>query len=481
MRGVHASELTFDDVREEFRLPAAFPPEVEAAAASAADAFAAERRDARDVPFVTIDPPGSKDLDQAVHVVERPGGGWLLRYAIADVGAFVPLGSPIDAEARRRGQTVYLPDGSVPLHPRTLSEDRASLLPDVDRPCALWTIECGADGVIGHGTVERALIRSTARLDYATVQAWFDEGRELPEAITGLRSFGEARRALALRRGAIELELPAQEIVRDADGRWDLRLEARTAADAWNAECSLATGHVAATIMRRGKAGILRTLRAATPESEGEFRKAAAALGIEWPSGMAPGELLASLPRGEVRTLALNTAATRLLRGADYLAFDGENPNDADAWHAGVGQDYAHATAPLRRLVDRFVIESCLAIEHGAAPDAGLRAAYPEVREVMNDTNRIASGVEAAALGKGEAVVLQDRVGETVEVAVTRAARREEKSSRAAEVFLADPPVFAKCDGEPAAGEVIQARLVAADPATREVRFAAAEPEVASA
>lgn len=475
MRGVHAHELTFEDLREEFRLPTGFPDEVEAAASAAVDRFAGERRDARDIPFVTIDPPGSRDLDQAVHVVEKDGGGWTLHYAIADVGAFVPLGSPIDLEARKRGQTVYVPDGSVPLHPLALSEGAASLLPDEDRPCALWTIECGPDGVISSGTVERAVIRSTARLDYATVQSWVDEGRELPEAITGLKSFGEARRALAVRRGAIELELPAQEIARGDDGRWAVRLEARTEADAWNAECSLATGHVAATIMMRGKAGILRTLRAATPESELEFRKAAAALGLSWPDGVAPGEFLAGLPRGDVRTLAINTAATRLLRGADYLAFDGEAPNDADAWHAGVGQVYAHATAPLRRLVDRFVIETCLAIEAGEEVAAELRACYDEVRQTMNDTNRSASAVEQAALDKGEAVVLQDRVGEAFRVAVTRAAKREGTKTRAAEVFLVEPPVFAKCEGDSPAGAVVSATLVEADPAKREVRFRAAE------
>lgn len=473
MRGVHASELTFDDLRREFELPDAFPADVEAAAASAVDRFADARRDARSIPFVTIDPPGSKDLDQAVHVVERAGGGWTLHYAIADVGAFVELGSPIDLEARRRGQTVYVPDGSVPLHPRVLSEDRASLVEGEDRPCVLFTIECGPDGVIAQGGLERALIRSTARLDYPTVQGWADRGEPLPEALTGLAGFGRARQALALRRGAIELELPAQEIGKAPDGSWEVRLEARTEADGWNAECSLAAGHVAATIMLRGKAGVLRTLRAATEETEREFRQAAAALGVPWPEGMAPGELLASLPRDDVRTLALNTAATRLLRGADYLVVDGEEPSEDDSIHAGVGQVYAHATAPLRRLVDRFALESCLAIEAGEAPADELRAAYPEVRDRMNDSNRVASSVERAALDMGEAVALEGRVGEEFEVAITRAASGEAPKRRPAEAFLADPAVFAPCDGDPEAGRVVRARLETADPATREVRFRA--------
>lgn len=472
MRGVHAAELEFDELREEFKLPAGFPEDAVAQAVTAVDTKAAERTDRRDIPFVTIDPPGSMDLDQAVYVVPT-ATGFLLHYAIADVAAFVPIGSPLDVEARRRSQTMYVPDGAVPLHPVQLSEGAASLLPDQDRPAVLWTIETDAAGVITRGSVERALVRSTARLDYAQVQGWVDAGTPLPEAITGLEAFGRARQALALARGAVELQLPAQEIARDANGEWTVRLEARTAVDAWNAECSLTTGHVAASLMLQGGVGILRTLRAATPESEAEFRAAAVALGLEWTPGTSAGTFLASLPRGDVRTLALNTAATRLLRGADYCVFDGTLPATEDQWHAGVGDVYAHATAPLRRLVDRFVAECCLAIATGRPVPDEVRAALPEVRERMNATNRTASALERAALDMGEAVVLQSRVGERFTVAVTRAARPAAAGGRAkpAEVFLLDPPVFTACEGNPAAGTSIDAELVEADPARRSVTF----------
>ncbi|MBN6777111.1 RNB domain-containing ribonuclease [Pseudoclavibacter alba] len=474
MRGVHATALEFDDVRDEFKLPHEFPAEVEAAAAAAHDRFAAERRDARDIPFVTIDPPGSKDLDQAVHVIPTESG-FRLSYAIADVGAFVALGDPIDEEARKRGQTMYLPDGSTPLHPRVLSEDRASLVEGEDRPCALWTIETDERGVMTSGRVERAIIHSTARLDYQTVQQWFDEGRELPEALTGLKGFGEARSALAIERGAIELSLPAQEIVQLPDGGWTVRNEARTQVDDWNAQCSLATGHVAATIMLRGGTGILRTLDAATPDTEAEFRAACTAIGMPWPEGIAAGAWLATLPRDDARTLAVHTAATRLLRGAGYVAFDGELPPENERSHAGVADLYAHATAPLRRLADRFAIECCLAIDAGREVDPELAAALPEVAKRMEETNRTASAVEREALSKGEALALASRVGEEFEVAVTRGARDGGKdgNTRPAEVLLLEPSVTASCDGSPQAGTTIRVRLTEADPAKRRVRFTA--------
>src|SRR5688572_19677877 len=109
-----AAPIAFDAIREEAEVPAAFPPEVEAEAEAAA---AREPAAARvELPFVTIDPPGSRDLDQALHI-ERRGDGHRVSYAIADVGHFVEPGGALDREAHERAVTVYAPDRKVPLHP----------------------------------------------------------------------------------------------------------------------------------------------------------------------------------------------------------------------------------------------------------------------------------------------------------------------------------------------------------------------------
>ena len=474
MRGVHAGDLTFDGVRAEFELPDAFPDAVEREAASARDAFAADRRDVREVPFVTIDPAGAKDLDQALHLAPTTHG-YRLQYAIADVAAFVAPGGAIHAEAMRRGQTVYLPDGNVPLHPRALSEGAASLLPNEDRPCVLWTVDTDARGEITAFTVERALMRSVAQLDYAGVQADVDAGRALPQALTGLRGFGEARQRLAIERGAIELRLPAQDLARDGDGAWRLRLEPRTRVDDWNAECSLATGQCAARLMVEHGTGLLRTLPAPGEHDLAAFRQAAAALGFSWPGGVTPGAFLESLPGEDVRTLALMTTATRLLRGSGYLAFapgdDAPAPTPERRWHAGVAAEYAHVTAPLRRLADRFATELCLAAAGGAAAPEGILTELHDVPTRMSETSRLANAVENACLDGAEAVVLRPRIGEAFEAAVLR----EASERRDAEVFVAEPPVIAGCAGAPAAGTSIRVRLTVADPATREVRFEAVE------
>src|SRR3954452_3577965 len=156
-------------LRTELAVPAEFPPAASAEAESAARSgdLAANAYDATDIPLVTLDPPGSRDLDQAFFV-ERTGTGFRVTYAIADVGSFVRPGGAVDAEARKRGETLYLPDGRVPLHPPVLSEGAASLLPGERRPAVLWRIALDTDGEPTSTDVRRAVVRSRAQLDYPT-------------------------------------------------------------------------------------------------------------------------------------------------------------------------------------------------------------------------------------------------------------------------------------------------------------------------
>jgi len=165
----------FDAVRAELKVPGDFPPEVLEEAQAVVGAAALPKRDETTVPFLTIDPPGSKDLDQAM-CIERAGKGYRVRYAIADVSAFVKPGGAIDAEARKRGQTLYAPDGRTPLHPDQLGEDAASLLPDQVRPAFVWDMQLDSDGDGTSVNVYRAMVRSTSRLDYADVQAAVERG-----------------------------------------------------------------------------------------------------------------------------------------------------------------------------------------------------------------------------------------------------------------------------------------------------------------
>ena len=152
----------FAAIRAEFDVPEDFPADVLAEAERRAAEPPLPELDATDVPLVTLDPVGSRDLDQAVHLAAR-GDGYRVSYAIADVGGFVALGSRIDAEARRRGQTLYSPDRRTPLHPPVLSEGAASLLSGELRPAVLWTIDLDADGEPVKVDLRREIGRASCR------------------------------------------------------------------------------------------------------------------------------------------------------------------------------------------------------------------------------------------------------------------------------------------------------------------------------
>lgn len=461
----------FAAVRAEFALPEAFPAEVLAEAARAAAVRPGPgpgRRDATDVELVTIDPPGSKDLDQAVGVVRR-GSGFRVHYAIADLGAVVVPGGALDAEVRRRGQTIYLPDGPVPLHPPALSEDAASLLPDGPRAAVLWTFDLDDAGEQVAVSVERAVVRSRARLDYAGVQADIAAGHVHP-ALSGLPELGPLRRAHAVRRGAIELELPEQEVVPDGSGGWTVRVRRRLDVESWNAEISLLTGMAAAQIMLDAGVGLLRTLPAPDEEALAAFRRTARELGFGWPENAPVAEALAALPADTPTALAVRRAATALLRGAGYHAFDRQAGTEppADAGHGGIGAPYTHVTAPLRRLADRFGTEVCLAVTAGAELPDWLRAALPTLPELMDDSDALASRVDRACLDRTEAALLRESVGHEFDAVVLRA----DGDGDGGEVYVPDPPVLARCTGALTAGAVVRVRLEAADPETGRIEFA---------
>ena len=453
----------FSPLRTEFGLREEFPAQALVEAEQALDEVrGGPRLDATALPLVTIDPPGSKDLDQAV-LIERRNHGYRVHYAIADVAGFVCPDGALDREVRRRGQTMYLPDGTVPLHPPVLSEGAASLLPDQVRPAVLWTIDCDQEGNSRRAEVRRAVVRSTARLDYDSVQVSLVSGTPHP-SIALLPEFGRLRRALAAQRGAVELQLPEQQVSPSGDGEWILRVRLRADIEAWNAEISLLTGMCAADIMVQARVGVLRTLPSADADAVDSLRRAARASHVEWPDGDSPAQLLASLDPNRPESLAMYVAATKLLRGAGYTAFDGDEPTVTS--HAGVGAPYAHVTAPLRRLVDRFATECCLATVAGAEVPVWVRSALPELPHLMATSDALAGKVERACLDQVEAWVLADRVGEIFDAVVVRS------EASGGEVFVAEPPVMARCAGsELPEGEQIQVQLVEADTERRKVSF----------
>ena len=446
----------WDDLRAELGVPAAFPPAVLQEAEQVRATLPAY--DLRDVPFLTIDPPGSTDLDQAM-ALSRTDSGYLVQYAIADVAAFVTPGGQIDAEAHVRGETLYAPDQRTPLHPPILSEDHASLLPDQDRPALVWSLQLDPQGLLVHTDVRRAAVRSRRKLDYPTVQAQLDDGSATPDLLL-LKEIGLLRQADARRRGAVDLPTPEQEV--DAEGH--LTYRAQLPCEQWNAQISLLTGMAAARVMIDGKVGLLRTLPTPEPAAVDSLRRSALALGIAWPDGTAYGDVLSGLDPNLPAAAALLTLATRLLRGAAYTAFDGTVPEHTV--HSAVAADYAHCTAPLRRLADRYVGEVCVALCAGTPIPAWAREALPRLPEEMATADHRAHALDRAIVDLAEAVIMQHRVGETFAAVVVEA------SSHGGTVQLPDPAVRGKIDGEALTlGAQVHVVLTEADPDKRTVRF----------
>ena len=450
--------IDFDAIRAELAIPDGYP----------ADAVAQARESARtarvadeptDIPFVTLDPPGSRDLDQAVHLSRR-GDGYLVRYAIADVAGFVEPAGPLARETWRRGATLYSPDRSTPLHPLELSEGAASLLPGVRRPAVVWTIVLNAAGEPVDVDVRRSTIASVAQLDYPSAQADLGAGRLHP-SIALLPEIGRLRRELARRRGAITLDIPDTEVVRGPDGHWTLVRRAVLEIERLNAEISLLTGMCAARIMLDGGIGLLRTLPPPSSDQVQVLRRVTAVLGISWPASMPVSEVIAGLDADRPRDAAFLEDAVRLLRGAGYTAFDGALPEQRQ--HGGVGGPYAHVTAPLRRLADRFATEVCLALHAGRPVPDWARSALPGLPATMTAADRKASELAKACAGAVSAFVLRGREGEAFRATVLQL---EPQKGRAI-VLLNEPPVRAHCPSDGLVeGSVLTVRLMSADPAT---------------
>jgi exoribonuclease R len=464
---VAARELTegIALIQDELQVTPDFPDEVLAAAEQAAAHPRLPDLDRTDLPMVTIDPPSSRDLDQAMHLM-RDGDGYVVYYAIADLMAFITPGDPIDLEANKRGTTLYGADSKVPLHPTSLSEGAASLLPDQVCPALLWTIKVDATGEGTDVHVERARVRSRAKLDYAGVQQVIDDGSG-DESLLLLKEIGELRLKREAARGGVSLPLPEQEIAVEGD-EWHLEYRAQHPTEQWNAQISLLTGMAAASLMVYARVGLLRTLPPPDPRDVQRLHRTARALGIEWPAEMLYPEFVRSLDPTHPAQAAMVVACSRLLRGSGYVGFVGEVPDQPE--HAALASEYAHVTAPLRRLGDRYASEICVALCAGEEVPAWVLDRLGEVPQTMQKAEQLAHRYEGAVIDLVEAGLLRHRVGETFRGVVVDV---DDKDDTKGVLNVPDPAVEARItsSGPLPLGNEVDARLTEADLGSRSVVF----------
>jgi exoribonuclease R len=499
-------DAEFAAIRRRNRIPDTFDSDVLAEASSAAtNAHEAlrdtERVDARRLPLITIDPQGSRDLDQAFFA-ERTPTGYSVFYAIADVSAFVRPGDAVDEEAWRRGFTYYGPDLRAPLYPTALSEGVASLLPDADKPAILFAFELTRDGSARLRTVERAVVRNHRQLSYVEVSEHLrDErrgvgtgrlsGNTWSEALSHLEAIGRLRQRLAHERGAVSLPISAQHVRpwEAALHGYKLAFEDPNDVEGWNAEISLMTGMAAAERMRRLGFGLLRALDPPREDRVLALRLTAEALGVPWPESADYAAFVNSLdPTNPVHAAVVYHAAGTM-RGAHYVSFEGEP--SLEARHAAIASYYAHTTAPLRRLADRYVLDLLVAMSARREPEPWLVDSIRRLPAIMDSAERRARQAEAEVVELAEAVLLVEDVGRSFDALVIRirdgrltvqiaepAVRADIEASafvdgvaNGAARVVADGSAIETGSRRFALGDHIRVRLVASDTSERRVTF----------
>jgi len=441
------------DIRAQFQVPSGFPASVSKWADRAAARRVGDRADWTGREFVTLDPATSTDLDQAF-AIERAGNDLILHYAIADVGWFVTADDPLDLEAWQRGETIYLPDGKASLYPPRLCEDAASLLPNVDRPAVVFTVRIDPDGKSSLDGAVSAVVRSRAKLAYETVTS-----ADVPDGFDEIaRRIGQAEDA----RGAARVDAPEQEVTIDPAGGFTLAFRPQLQSEVSNAAMSLAANLAIADVLLAHRTGLFRVMPEPDERAVWRLRHSAKALGLTWPKNETLEQFNRSLDRANPKHAAFEAAVRRAGPRASYAPYQ----PDIVPWHAAMGATYAHATAPLRRLADRYVIEAAVRIANGEPVAGELNAIFVKLPSVMARAEDKAGQIDRSVLDLAEAVTLEGEEGSVFSAVVT------DVDERGARIQLCDPAVAARVDGaELAPGDEISVKLAAVDVARRQVRF----------
>lgn len=441
-------------IRAEFEVEPDFPPEVIAAATEAARRPLSGHADRTSTPFVTLDPASSTDLDQAF-AIDRDGNDLILHYAIADVAWFVADGDPIDVEAWKRGETLYLPDGKATLYPPLLSEGAASLLPNVERPAVIFAVRVAPEGGVRLDGAERGIIRSVAKLAYESVTS-----EQLPPGFAELALRIEAAENA---RGAARVDPPEQEVARgNDDGRLHLAFRPRLVSEDRNAALSLATNLAVADALQAHHTGLFRVMAAPDRAAVARLRNTARGFGLDWPADESLEQFSKSLKATDPVQAAFMLEIRRAGHGASYAPYrKGVTP-----WHAAMAATYAHATAPLRRLADRYVVRAALAIANGETVPDVVTAAFDKLPAVMAHADGRAGQIEHAVIDLAEAVMLADRVGERFDATVI------DSNGKSGQVQLGKLPVVVRVDGmELVPGSGVAVRLEGVDVTQRRTHF----------
>ena len=403
-------------------IPDDFPDEAVAEADRQKPAGLKGREDLRDLPLITIDPADARDHDDAcwAHPDDDPknAGGHVIWVAIADVAHYVTPGSPLDREARRRGNSTYFPDRVVPMLPDRLSGDLCSLHEGVPRACIAVEMRIDAAGnKIAHRFV-RGLMRSAASLNYAEVQAAQDgapNDKCAPLMETVIAPLYAAYAALTKARAArqpLDLDLPERRIELGEDGRVrSVAFRERLDAHRLIEEFMVLANVAAAEELERKKRPLLyRVHEEPSPEKLDALREVAGSAGLT----LAKGQVLKTAHLNRLLADAQTTDHGELINISTLRSMTQAYYNPENFGHFGLAlRSYAHFTSPIRRYAD-LIVHRALVTAHGWGKDGLAPDEIDRLEDTathISETERRSMSAERDTTDRYLAAYLSDRVG----------------------------------------------------------------------
>ncbi len=409
-------------------LPTEFPVEVEAAAGRLPDEVPPDeignRVDFRNTQVVTIDPVTAKDFDDALSLTETKDGNLELGVHIADVSHYVRFGDALDQEARARGTSVYLVDRVLPMLPEKLSNGLCSLNPGVDRLAMSVVATMTPKGKVLDYRIQDTVIRSTRRLTYEEVQAYFDGDPAAHRELTGIAGLLDRLRALAqvlnakrTKRGALDFDLPESRVELDEEGLpVDITKVVRKESNRLVEEFMLLANEIVARHLLQSKRPAIYRVHEEPPEKKlEELQEVLGKLGYQlYPDKkgkVPPGELQRVLAKaeGKPEELILNMVVLRSLARARY--------DTAPLGHYGLAlRDYTHFTSPIRRYPD-LLVHRTLRILSGRQrmpiPDeARYREWLEETAVLASERERLAESAERDSVELKKIQFMERHVGD---------------------------------------------------------------------
>ncbi|MEC8641276.1 MAG: ribonuclease R [Pseudomonadota bacterium] len=413
----------------EFEIPHVFPDDAIAATDGMKVPGLRGRTDLRDRPFVTIDGADARDFDDAVHAEPLAGGGWRVSVAIADVAHYVHPKSALDTEARRRGNSVYLPDRVVPMLPEALSNDLCSLRPHEPRAAMVVEMTFDAAGNMQEYNFMRALIRSAARLTYDQVQDWHDGTMRADEFgadeawLTDLFDAWQALDTARLARAPLALNLKERRVRLDDDGvPVEIVQRAQSASQRLIEDYMIAANVAAAQALIRAKRPcVFRVHDRPDPDRADGLHDLASAVGAK----LARGQVLRPHHFNAILAHVAGTPDEKMINEAVLRSQAKAIYSTDNIGHFGLSlRDYAHFTSPIRRYSDLLVHRALIdMLTAGSAPRDGLGGlAAPDLVDVcahISETESRAAAAERRTIDRFAAALFAGKAGNVVEGVVS--------------------------------------------------------------